>query len=178
MTLGLTLIIVLSALVVALGMAVYHLTTRVSSLETAVDGGLRTPERPLASAEFAARFAQAGERAELAREIGDGVALFVDTDSPSSTQLLDTVAALGTGRGLHLIFKGAAPAPQWPSDTTIHQNLGGRFDPAGIVATPFGMLISDGRVLDAELLGSTAALDQFLSGGIAPQISQTPLEVD
>jgi hypothetical protein len=178
MSLGLTLVIVLSLLVIVLGFAVYHLTTRVSNLETAIDGGLRTPERALSSAEFATRFTQATARADLARLLGDGVALFLDPQSSSSAQVLDTVANLSTGRGLHLVFRAAPPPARWPHDTTVHTQLGERFDPAGVVATPYGMLIADGRVIEAKLLGSPQALEEFLGGRTAPPISPTPLEVD
>ena len=178
MTLGLALVIVLAFLAVALGFAVYHLTTRVSTLETAISGGLETPERPLSGNEFAARFANATERASLAREFGAGVALFVDGDCARSNELLEIVANLATGRGITLAFRGDAPASRWPADTSVHSNLGSRFERAGVVATPFGMTISDGRVLEARLLGSDAALYDLLGTRPGSPIEPTPLEVD
>jgi hypothetical protein len=177
-TLGLALVIVLGFLVIGLGFAVYHLTTRISSLETAIDGGLRSPDRPLAPAEFAARFATASERASLAAELGDGVCLFLGDHTAGAAGLLDVVANLATGRGLTLVFSGEAPEPRWPSDVTVRTGFGPRFEPAGIVATPFGMTIHDGRVLEAKLLGSDAALHELLGTPPRTNIQPTPLEVD
>lgn len=178
MTLGLALVIVLAFLVVALGFAVYHLTTRVSSLETAIDGGLRAPERPLAPNEFAERFATASERAALAGDLGDGVSLFFDDDAGPCGELLDVIANLQTGRGVTLVFKGEPPAPRWPADVAVRSGLGQRFDAAGIVATPFGMTILDGRVIEAKLLGSDTAVHELLGTPPSANIQQTPLEVD
>jgi len=178
MTVGLALVIVLSFLVVALAFAVYHLTTRVSSLETAIDGGLRTPDRALSADEFAARFTVASERATLARELGDGLAIFIETDSGRSGELLDTLANLSTGRGVTLVCAADAPAPRWPADLTIRTHLAARFEPAGIVATPFGMKIADGRVIEARLLGTDEALSELLGSRPSQNIQTTPLEVD
>lgn len=178
MTLGLALVIVLGFLVLALGFAVYHLTTRVSTLETAIDGGLGPPDRALAPDEFAQRFATAAERAVLARELGDGVSLFFENDAGPGAELLDVIANLATGRGITLVFKGDAPEPRWPADVTVRARFGQRFESAGIMATPFGMTILDGRVLDATLLGSDAAVHELLGTPPRSNMRQTPLEVD
>jgi hypothetical protein len=180
MTLGLALAIVLGFLVVALGFVTYHLATRLGSLEAAVSGGLETPDHALTSLEYASRFSAAVARSELAADLGDGISLFVDSDSASNAGLLDVVANLATGRGITLVCAGDPPQSRWPDDLTVRSGFGAQFEAAGIVATPYGMVIADQRVVAVRILGSTTAIYELL-GVPAPSqapIEPTPLEVD
>lgn len=178
MSLGLAFAIVLGALVVLLGLVTYHLTTRISLLESAVDGGLRAPERSLTGAEYAARFANAMGRAALARELGDGIAIILNGTSAREREILDITANLATGRGITLVFGGEPSADRWPTDLTIRSNMAHAVEAAGIVATPFGMRISDGRVAEARLLGSNDSLFELLGTTERATSQPTPLEVD
>lgn len=94
MTFTLSLLLLTAFAALLLGLVAYHLASRLSTLEEAVQGGLVPPSRRLSRTEFEHRFRVAGTRASLARRFEHGLVLVVDASSGTSQELIDALCHL------------------------------------------------------------------------------------
>lgn len=145
-------IVAIAALV--LGLACYHLLSRLDLLERAIAGGLTAPSRRLSREEFEQRFGRSISRAELARNIGHGLLLVVGSEFPESP-LESTLAELGRADSIHLATDVAA-AQAAVRDLALAgaKMVTADLDAIGVGVTPYLFVVDESRITAARPIAS------------------------
>lgn len=160
-------VVLLSALaVVALGLVVYNVLSRLHLLESAVQGGMQPPTRRLSREEFERQFSVAQSRAELATHFDTGVVLFLDSQSETAQAIIATLEHLPRHDLVHTVACDAAAATRLRANAVPHQTLaelGKELAVLGVSTLPFCFVVDDGAVRGSRHIGSHQALTALLN---------------
>lgn len=135
-------------LIVALALLAWslnHVLARLAWLEIALSSGLpqeTTVHRDAGSGQVSRVFS----RDAAAKELPDGLTIFASTSCITCTRIVDELGAedVTLDEPLLILFSGAKP--QIPIELDYQTGRQDTFDQLGIPATPYGVVIVDGKV--------------------------------